>query len=127
MRTKIYWCNKPILKESDIDTLERAAALKEFGDGLPREVAEREAYSSYRKKLHEEAAASHLLGMRAAQATGDIEESGKHGEEYHKHMNALGHDSMGQVPPEIESLLTEEDRKPHYKFKSHAADLLTAD
>lgn len=107
-----------------MDDQEHRAALKEFEDGLPREHAEKEAYEGYLKEHHQSAAAHHLRGMRAAQASGDLDEAKLHGEAYHHHMTKLGHDSMDQVPDEIKALTEDEGKTRHYKFKAHPADKL---
>lgn len=115
---------RKLLKDTDADDLERAAAVKEFTEGHTREDAENEAYHEYLKEHHEKAAAYHLQGLRASQATEDFGEAQKHGEAYHKHMETLGHDPMDQVPDAILAHIKVEGRTPHYKFKAHAADKL---
>jgi hypothetical protein len=116
------WYGKPVLNDTDVDGLETAAAWKEFGEGTPRKQAEQEAYDEYAKTQHQKAAAHHLRGMRAAQASGDLDESRLHGEAYHHHMLSLGHDPTDQVPDEIKALVEDEGKARHYKFKSHPAD-----
>jgi len=115
---------RPVLKPQHRDGLETRAALLEFGEGLSREEAEEQAHHEYMQENHRQAAAHHLQGMRAAQATGDLDASRMHGEAYDQHLEALGHDSLDAVPPEIQALLSAEDRKPHYRFKAHGADAL---
>lgn len=118
------WENRPIVRDTDADKLEHRAALLEFGDGIPRHQAEEQAHSEYIAQVHREAAAHHLRGLRAAQASGDHAEARKHGESYHHHMTRLGHDSMDQVPDDIKELVEDEEKSTHYKFKAHAADKL---
>jgi len=118
------WQNRQIFKDTHKDDLERRAALKEFEDGMPRKQAEDAAYQEYLTEHHSAAAAHHLRGLRAAQASGDIDEARIHGEAYHQHMTKLGHDSMDQVPDSIAKLVEDEGKPRHYKFKAHAADAL---
>lgn len=113
-----------IVRDSDSDRLEEAAAMLEFGDGVPRSQAEDRAHQTYTLDEHRKAAAHHLRGLRAAQAAGDLQEAHHHGEAYHRHMGRLGHDSMDQVPEDVKKLVEAEDKGTHYKFKAHAADKL---
>jgi hypothetical protein len=91
---------------------------------MPRKDAERAAYEGYLKEHHTKAAAHHLRGLRAAQASGDDSEARLHGEAYHHHLTRLGHDSLDETPPEVAALTEAEDRGRHYKFKSHPSDRL---
>jgi hypothetical protein len=116
------WYKNPILKDSDYDALETAAALKEFGEGTPRSQAEKEAYKEYKRNQHLQASAHHLRGMRMAQAGGDLDEAAMHGEAYSHHMDALGLDPIDQVPDEVKALLEAEDKPRQYRFKAHGAD-----
>jgi len=118
------WYNKPIISQDHIPDLERQAAINEFEHGLPRATAEAQAYRSYREKLHKEAAAYHLRGLRAAQAAGDLPEARKHGVAYSLHLSHLGLDPMDRVHPEIKELAEGEEKKPQYKFKAHKGDIL---
>lgn len=121
---KHRWKGQLILSQDHIPDLEYSAAIHEFEHGLPREEAEGEAYKSYKNKLHREGAAHHLRGLRAAQASGDIDEAHKHGVAYSLHMGELGHDPMDAVPDEIKKLAEGEGLKSQYKFKSNQADAL---
>lgn len=114
------WNDQFILDPDDIQSLEHEAALNEFEHGNERSEAEKKAYQSYKAKFHREGAAHHLRGLKAAQASGDIDEAHKHGVVYALHMEALGHDPMDAVPPEINELI--KDGKKQYKFKAHNAD-----
>ena len=116
------WYTHPILKDSDYDALETAAALKEFGGGTPRSQAENEAYKEYKRNQHLAASAHHLRGMRMAQAGGDLDEAIMHGQAYGHHMDAAGLDPMDQVPDEVKGLLEAEDKPKQYRFKAHQAD-----
>lgn len=121
------WQNRRILDQGHIPDLEQGAALYEFEQGLPRDDSEDLAYADYKAKHHRAAAAHHLRGLRAAQASGDIDEAHKHGVAYSLHMGELGHDPMDQVPDEIKKLAEGEGLKSHYKFKSHSADSFLLD
>jgi hypothetical protein len=112
------------LRDSHAGDLEYDSAIKEFGEGHERPEAERRAYEDYRKKVHSEAAAHHLRGMRAAQASFDMPEAERHGMAYAAHLRALGHEPIDKVPPEVEAYLQQEEVKPQYKFKAHPADSL---
>lgn len=113
-----------IVRDNDADDLETRAALLEFGDGVPRSQAEDRAHREYLQEQHRTAAAHHLRGLRAAQASGDLEEARRHGEAYHQHLTRLGHDSMDQVPDDVKELVEDEERGTHYRFKAHGADRL---
>ena len=114
------WNENLILDPDDIQGLEHEAALNEFEHGHPRSDAEDLAYKAYKTKFHREGAAHHLRGLKAAQASGDIDEAHKHGVVYSLHMESLGHDPMDAVPPEIAELV--KDGKKQYKFKAHNSD-----
>lgn len=121
---KKTWMGRTISRDTDADDLETRAALLEFGEGVPRSQAEDQAHREYLREQHRGAAAHHLRGLRAAQASGDLEEGRKHGEAYHQHLSRLGHDSMDQVPDEVKELVEDEERHTHYRFKAHGADRL---
>lgn len=118
------WQGKRIVHDSHAADLEHRAALHEFEGGHPRQEAERLAYDEYRREHHRQAAAHHLRGMRAAQGSGDMDESRKHGIAYGLHLKALGLDPMDEVPADIRALIDGEDRQPQYKFKTHKGDAL---
>lgn len=120
--SKHSWSKRPILNQDHIADLERDSALNEFEQGQPRESAENNAYSAYRKQHHLQGAAHHLRGLRAAQEAGDIDEAHKHGVAYSLHMGHLGHDPMDAVPEEVKSLVEGESKPKMYKFKAHKAD-----
>jgi hypothetical protein len=124
---KTWYGNRPVLKDSHIDDLETAAAINEFEHGMPRSKAEAAAYDEYIKDHHRKACAHHLRGMRASQASGDIDASRLHGDAYHHHMAALGYDDTEEVPEDIKALVEDEGRPKHYKFKGHPADQLLLD
>lgn len=118
------WQGRRVVSDAHKASLEHAAAIHEFEGGKPRKEAEAHAYDEYKREHHAQAAAHHLLGMRAAQATGDMDESGKHGMAYDLHLRSLGHDPLDEVPPEIKKLVDDPERKGHYKFKTHRSDAM---
>ena len=123
----IRWMNKRILHPNDADQLDTDSAVNEFEHGLPREEAEARAYSDYTKHHHSAAAASHLRGLRSAEAAGDLDEARKHHIAYSLHMSKLGYDPLEQVPDEIKNLTEADDKKTHYKFKAAPGDALLLD
>lgn len=121
-KKNLFWLGNKIVHPSHADELEHNAALFEFEHGIPRKEAEARAYDDYRKSHHRDGASHHLRGMRAAQASGDLEEARKHGIAFAMHMEALGHDPMDEVPEEIRALAEGDDKKPFAKFKAHKGD-----
>lgn len=117
------WMGRSILSDEHHSDLETRAAINEFHSKMPRAQAEEEAHKSYVKEHRERAAAHHLQGMKAAMATANPEDARKHYAMYDLHMKALGKESVGAVPPEIEKRMLEEGGKPVYKFKAHKGDL----
>lgn len=124
-KEKIHvWENKPILSQDDIPDLEHAAALLEFEHGYPREQAQHLAHKMYSDKIHTEAAAHHLLGLKAAQQAGDLDECHRHGVAYKMHMDKLGLDSMDKTPESVSKLMAGLEKPKVYRFKAHKADRL---
>jgi hypothetical protein len=121
------WQGRPIVAEAHVPELEHRAAILEFQDGLTRDDAEHQAHQEYLQDHHRQAAAHHLRGLRAAQASGDPSEARKHGLSYGLHLQALGHDEFDAVPKEIQDLAAADDRHGHYKFKAHRSDRLLLD
>lgn len=118
------WLGRPILHEDDSHDLEMRAAVHEFGGKLPRHEAEAKAHEEYVKDWRLKASAHHLSGMRAAQGAGQMDEARKHGALYEMHMNALGLNPHGPVPPEVQSKLLEADGgQSLYRFKAHRGDI----
>lgn len=118
------WLGRPILDHEHVRDLETRAAINEFHHKIPRGDAEQQAHDSYVKENRERAAAHHLAGMKAAMATGNHQDARKHWAMYDLHLKALGKDSIGAVPPEIEKrMMDEHGQKPIYKFKAHKGDL----
>lgn len=116
------WNGRKIVSQDHIPDLEHASALYEFEQGFPRADSEERAYSDYKSKFHREAAAHHLRGLRAAQASGDIDEARKHGVAYSLHLGELGHDPMDATPDDIKKIAEGDNAKVHYKFKSAPGD-----
>lgn len=118
------WLGRPIASEDHANDLEMRAAMHEFSGKMPRSQAEQKAHDDYVKDHRLEASAHHLSGMRAAQATGNHEAAYKHWLMYDMHAKALGHESVGTVPPEIEAKLAEGNGQgKQYSFKAHKGDL----
>jgi hypothetical protein len=118
------WLGRPILDDSHIQDLETRAAVNEFHSKMPRADAERAAHEEYVKEQRERAAAHHLAGMKAAEATGNHEDARKHWALYDLHLKALGKESIGSIPPEVEKRMSEDQgQAPVYKFKAHKGDL----
>jgi hypothetical protein len=118
------WQGRPILEADHAHDLDQRAALHEFQGGVDRRTAEDRAHSDYRAEHHKSAAAFHLTGMRAAQASGHQEEAKKHGAMYALHLKAIGHDPYAEVPPEIRQRAEGEDAEKLYRFKAHKGDAL---
>lgn len=115
------WNGRKIAKEEDAHDLEQRSALYEFKHRMARADAEHRAHHEYTKDKHREAAAYHLQGLKAAQASGSQEEGHKHGLLYQLHMKKLGLDPMDAVPHEIQSLADKQEK--FYKFKPHRGDV----
>jgi hypothetical protein len=115
------WKGRKLLQAGDGETLENAAAVKEFRDGLPREHAEERAYGEYRAGHHEDARAHHFAGMKAALAVGDHEAARKHGQMYDLHTIAAGKDPMAGADAEVMSRM-EANKAKHYRFRAHKGD-----
>jgi hypothetical protein len=114
------WNGRKIAKEEDKHDLESRAAVFEFKHRMARPDAEHRAHHEYKQDKHREAAAYHLQGLKAAQASGSQEEGQKHGMLYQLHMKELGLDPMGPVPHEIQGLADKQEK--FYRFKAHRAD-----
>jgi hypothetical protein len=123
----LQWQGRAIAEKDHAHDLDREAAMHEFGNKLPRAEAEEKAYESYKKDQHARAAAHHLQGMKAAHASGNMEEARKHGILYDQHVKGLGHESsIGPVPSSISRYVSEDDKGP-YKFKAHHGDRFVLD
>lgn len=121
------WVNGPnrryVLSAEDIPELEREAGVHEFVNKKPREEAEQNAYDSYRRKHHLEAAAHHLSMMRAAGASGSYNDAKKHKLVYDMHLQQLGYDpSDHNVPDDIKNFMNDPHNNPGLRFKAHKGD-----
>ncbi len=119
------WAGRVVAHKDHGPDLDAAAAIHEFHDHLPRAEAEEKAYKDYVKSQHTEAAAHHLLGMKAAAAGGDMESARKHGLMYELHSKALGHESVGPAHPSVQAHMEKNPGK--VKFKPHRGDLFALD
>jgi hypothetical protein len=112
-----------ILSAEDVPELERDAGVNEFVQKRPRDEAESEAYSSYRRKHHVQAAAHHLAMMKAAAASGSHKDAKKHSLVYGLHIKELGFDpNDSRVPDEIQSLMSDPKKNPGLRFQAHKGD-----
>jgi len=115
------WLDKyDTMSDKDHDALEAEAAVYEFQNGVPRERAESLAHSNYKRKSAISAAAHHLLGMKAALASGSHSGAAQHGKMYHAAMTAAGFNPIGQIPDEIKDAAKE--ISDLYSFKPHPSD-----
>ena len=117
------WQSKRVLHPDHVSGLDLSAAKYEFGNKMPRDQAEGRAYEDYVKEQRLDAAAHHLAGAKAARAAGDMQAAQKHGALYHAHLEALGMQPVGPVPPEVTQRLAA--LQGVYKFRAHTGDLLT--
>lgn len=116
------WQDRVILDASHASELTQRAAELEFKERLHRDAAETQAYREYHRKHVLAAAAHHLRGLKAAQATGDMDEARKHGAMYEMHMGKLGLDPWQEPPRELKSAMTADDRSAAHKFRAHPGD-----
>lgn len=116
------WGGHPLLQAKDAEQLELAAAVHEFHHGKDRVTAEKAALDEYRRENHAKAAAHHLMGMRAAQASGSTDDAKKHYDMYGLHIKALGHEQHEGVPAEVKRHTEGENVDRAYNFKGHGAD-----
>jgi hypothetical protein len=113
----------PVISEDDHPDLDARAAVAEFKDKMPRELAERKAHEDYVQEHAYRAAAHHLLGTRAAVASGHDAAAKRHGEAYAAALEAAGHSPMGTPPQKVLDYI--QDLKHQvYSFKGHPADVL---
>jgi hypothetical protein len=94
-----------VLDEDHHNDLEARAAVHEFRGKMPREEAESRAHSDYLRERAYDAAAHHLVGVRAAHAA----------------MEAAGEDAHKPPPPPVLDRLKDTKLKV-YTFKNHPAD-----
>lgn len=120
------WQNRfPVVAPEHFDGLEAAAAVHEFKHKKSRDAAEHAAHDDYRVEQARDSAAHHLLGIRAAHASGNDGAAREHGEAYAAAMKAAGHDPFAPPPPQVMDRVREAMPKV-YSFKAHPADVLFA-
>lgn len=118
------WLGKPIFEQAHAADLERAAAILEFGHGLPREEAEKRAHEQYRTDHHAKAAAHHITKMKAARATGSFDAAAQHSTLYTMHLKALGKSPFDGVPPEVQAHINDLPTGTELaEFAPHGADM----
>ncbi len=110
-----------IVDPSHADHLNTLAALHEFTTGKSKDKAEEAAHAEYKKDQLHEAAAHHLVGMKAALGAGDKDSAKKHGAMYGLVLKELGHPIVGEPPSEVSTKAKNLDHKV-YNFKAHKAD-----
>jgi hypothetical protein len=86
-------------------------------------VAEQAAHSDYLKDQAYRAGAHHLLGIRAAVASGHDEAAKRHGEAYATAMKAAGHSPLESPPKQVLDYIQDAKQRV-YSFKEHEADSL---
>lgn len=111
----------PILHQDHAHDLETRAAVNEFQHKMPRHEAEASAHKQYVQDQLEDAAAHHLLGMKASQGAGDMHAARKHGVMYGIVMKQLGHNPLDAPPPAIAGKAKTQPPQL-YSFKPHKAD-----
>jgi hypothetical protein len=118
----LMWAKQyPIVDEDHAAELDAAAGAHEFHHGLRRQDAEHRAHQDYTRSQALEAAAHHLLGVRAAHAVGSDESAMLHGAAFAHAMKAAGHEPFGEVPAEVLDRAVAMAPKAH-SFKGHRAD-----
>jgi hypothetical protein len=110
-----------VLDEDHHNDLEARAAVHEFRGKMPREEAESRAHSDYLRERAYDAAAHHLVGVRAAHAAGHMQAAQQHGMAYQAAMEAAGEDAHKPPPPPVLDRLKDTKLKV-YTFKNHPAD-----
>lgn len=118
------WMGRAIADPKDHDELERIAARKQFHFGLPREQADEEAYKTYRRRAHCQAAAHHLSRMKDAISSGEKEVADKHRAMYEAHVAKLGLKSGDTPPAEVTQHMPTKGFNEVKSFSNHGADKL---
>ena len=90
--------------------------------GIPGQMAAQGTYSDYRRGLHNEAAAHHLVHGQRASQTGEKETAGRHQALYGAHVRAAGHRRGAAVPPEVQAHLHAVADPGHRFFVAHRGD-----
>ncbi len=124
-RPEPLWLGQYPVIPGDEDLLAASAGVHEFRYGKPREAAEAAAHADYAKALGVRAAAHHLLGVRAAHATGHLTAAAAHGEAYARAAHVVGFDPSKPPPPEVLDAVAAMTPKEHpVKFKAHPGDAM---
>ena len=110
-----------VVSEDHHIDLESRAAIHEFRGGLPRDVAEQAAHKDYLKDQAYRSGAHHLLGIRAAVASGHEEAAKRHGEAYSAAMKAAGHSPLEAPLKQVLDYIQDAKNKV-YSFKEHESD-----
>lgn len=113
----------PVLSDDDHPGLEAQAAVHQFHGGMPQKDAEERAYGDYRRSRALDAAAHHLLGMRAAHAAQDEDAAHSHHAAYSAAVTAVGGDPGAAPLQEVLDRIAEA-RPRVYSFKEHPSDRL---
>ena len=116
------WLDRyPVLDEEHHADLEARAAVNELRGKMPREEAEARAHGDYVKERALDAAAHHLLGVKAAHAAQHVNAAKQHGAAYAAAMTAAGADPYEQPPQAVMDRIKDAKQKV-YSFKAHPAD-----
>ncbi len=116
------WLNRyPIVHEDHVPDLEARAAVHEFKNRVPREQAELKAHTDYTRERALDAAAHHLVGLKAGHAAGNDEAAKAHAAAYTGAMQHAGFDPYQKPPQEITDRI-EAAKQNVYSFKKHPAD-----
>lgn len=119
------WMDRhPITDPSHVDHLEVLAAIKALSEKLPKDKAEDAAHAEYKKDQLHDAAAHHLVGIKAALGAGDHDAAKKHGAMYGLALKALGYPIVGEPPAEVANKANRLDHKL-YHFRAHKADVFS--
>lgn len=122
LRDTPTWLGRDIADQSHSADLEKLAAVNEFDKGMPREMAEAEAYHQYRVDQHAQAAAHHLTSMKMARASGAHEESDRHALMYEQHVRAMGENPFGGTPTAVKAYENAVQNKQKKTYKGHTWD-----
>lgn len=121
-KERILWQGHPVRDEKHRNDLDMKAAIFQFHHGMDRTAAEHRVKHEDRVERHQQAAAHHLDGMRAAYAVGNHEDAQQHHAMYSLHVKALGQDPAGAVPKDVAHWQGDKEKKHAYTFKGHGDD-----
>jgi hypothetical protein len=121
-RMQLHWYGHPVENEEHASNLDLKAAVYQYHHGMPRHEAENRVKHEDRVERHQNAAAHHLDGMKAAHAVGNHEDAQQHHSMYTLHTKALGLDPGGAVAPEVAKWQGKGAKKHAYTFKGHGDD-----